>query len=35
MFGIQFIGREDMPPLLLPDVWDQGPPFIIKEVKDE
>jgi NADH-quinone oxidoreductase subunit C len=35
MFGIQFVGREDMPPLLLPDGWDQGPPFIKKEVIDE
>jgi NADH:ubiquinone oxidoreductase subunit C len=35
MFGIKFIGREDMPPLLLPDGWDQGPPFISKEKIDE
>lgn len=35
MFGIKFIGREDIPPLLLPDGWDQGPPFIKKEEIDE
>ncbi len=28
MFGVEFIGREEIPPLLLPDDWDQGPPFI-------
>lgn len=31
MFGIEFVGREETPPLLLPDDWDQGPPFIQKE----
>jgi len=28
MFGIEFTGRSETPPLLLPDEWDQGPPFI-------
>lgn len=28
MFGIEFTGRRETPPLLLPDEWDQGPPFI-------
>lgn len=31
MFGIEFVGREETPPLLLPDDWNQGPPFIQKE----
>jgi len=31
MFGIEFTGREDTPHLLLPDDWDQGPPFISSE----
>jgi NADH:ubiquinone oxidoreductase subunit C len=34
MFGIRFSGREDTPPLLLPDDWDGGPPFIRKEKQD-
>jgi NADH:ubiquinone oxidoreductase subunit C len=28
MFGITFAGRSSTPPLLLPDEWVQGPPFI-------
>ena len=28
MFGIAFTGRSETPPLLLPDEWDQPPPFI-------
>jgi NADH:ubiquinone oxidoreductase subunit C len=35
MFGIEFVGREDMPPLLLPDDWDEGPPFLKSEVNNE
>ena len=35
MFGVRFSGREETPPLLLPDDWDQGPPFIRKEVDNE
>ena len=31
MFGIEFTGRQETPPLLLPDDWDQGPPFMKKE----
>lgn len=34
MFGIVFKGREETPPLLLPDDWDQGPPFRRKETDD-
>jgi len=33
--GVKFTGRTETPPLLLPDDWDQGPPFIRKEVIDE
>lgn len=35
MYGVIFTGRDETPPLLLPDEWDQGPPFIRKEVSDE
>ena len=35
MFGVKFSGREETPPLLLPDDWDQGPPFLREEVEDE
>lgn len=35
MYGVTFIGRSDTPKLLLPDEWDQGPPFIRKEEIDE
>ena len=35
MFGVKFTGRSETPPMLLPDDWDQGPPFIQKEVIDE
>lgn len=35
MFGVKFTGRTETPPLLLPDDWNQGPPFIRKEVIDE
>jgi NADH:ubiquinone oxidoreductase subunit C len=34
MFGIEFTGRVETPHLLLPDDWDQGPPFISGEVKN-
>ena len=34
MFGIEFTGRNETPPLLLPDDWDQGPPFIAKKEKN-
>jgi NADH:ubiquinone oxidoreductase subunit C len=34
MFGITFTGREETPPLLLPDDWAGGPPFIRNEVQD-
>ena len=35
MFGVEFIGRSETPPLLLPEDWDQGPPFLLNEDKDE
>ena len=35
MFGVSFTGREATPPLLLPEEWDQGPPFIRKEHDNE
>jgi len=35
MFGVTFTGREETPPLLLPEEWDQGPPFIRKEQSHE
>ena len=35
MFGVTFTGREKTPRLLLPDEWEQGPPFIRSEVSDE
>jgi NADH-quinone oxidoreductase subunit C len=31
MFGITFSGREETPPLLLPDDWSEGPPFMRRE----
>lgn len=34
MFGIEFTGRQETPPLLLPDDWDQGPPFMSSEEND-
>lgn len=34
MFGIEFTGRSETPPLLLPDEWDQGPPFISEKEKN-
>ncbi|HAF49060.1 MAG TPA: hypothetical protein DCL08_07465 [Anaerolineaceae bacterium] len=34
MFGIEFTGRDETPPLLLPDEWDQGPPFIGEKEKN-
>jgi NADH:ubiquinone oxidoreductase subunit C len=34
MYGITFTGREETPRLLLPDSWDQGPPFIRREASD-
>lgn len=35
MFGVKFIGRSETPRLLLPEDWDQGPPFVKNEVKDD
>ena len=35
MFGVIFTGRSETPPLLLPEEWDQGPPFIRKEQDHE
>ena len=35
MFGITFTGRVETPHLLLPDKWEDGPPFIRSEVQDE
>jgi len=35
MFGIKFAGRNETPPLLLPDDWSEGPPFIRKEERDD
>jgi NADH-quinone oxidoreductase subunit C len=34
MFGINFTGREATPHLLLPDDWDQGPPFTGRKTHD-
>lgn len=34
MFGIEFSGRRETPALLLPDEWDQGPPFIGEKEKN-
>lgn len=34
MFGVEFTGRKETPPLLLPDDWDQGPPFLSSEEND-
>ncbi|MBG0785898.1 MAG: NADH-quinone oxidoreductase subunit C [Anaerolineaceae bacterium] len=34
MFGITFTGRESTPHLLLPDDWDQGPPFTERKTYD-
>jgi len=34
MFGIEFTGREETPHLLLPDDWDEGPPFLSSEEND-
>ncbi len=31
MFGIRFTGREEMPPLLLPDNWQDAPPMLTQE----
>lgn len=35
MYGVSFTGRLETPKLLLPDEWDQGPPFIRAEENDE
>jgi NADH:ubiquinone oxidoreductase subunit C len=35
MYGVSFTGRAETPHLLLPEGWDQGPPFIQREVADE
>ena len=35
MYGVIFTGRSDTPRLLLPDEWDQGPPFINRKARDE
>jgi NADH:ubiquinone oxidoreductase subunit C len=34
MYGVIFTGRDETPRLLLPDEWDQGPPFIRREESD-
>lgn len=34
MFGVHYTGRDETPPLLLPDEWDQGPAFMQKEDTD-
>jgi NADH:ubiquinone oxidoreductase subunit C len=34
MYGVTFTGRDETPRLLLPDEWDQGPPFIRREASD-
>lgn len=34
MFGISFTGRETTPHLLLPDDWDQAPPFTGRKPHD-
>jgi NADH-quinone oxidoreductase subunit C len=34
MFGINFTGREETPHLLLPDDWDQAPPFTGRKTDD-
>lgn len=31
MYGVRFTNREETPPLLLPDDWDQNPPMIPKK----
>ena len=35
MYGVIFTGRSETPRLLLPDEWDQGPPFINRKEHDE
>ena len=35
MFGVIFTGRSETPRLLLPDEWDQGPPFLKRQERDE
>jgi NADH-quinone oxidoreductase subunit C len=35
MYGVIFTGRSETPRLLLPDEWDQGPPFINRKERDE
>jgi NADH-quinone oxidoreductase subunit C len=35
MYGVVFTGRSETPRLLLPDEWDQGPPFIASKERDE
>jgi NADH:ubiquinone oxidoreductase subunit C len=34
MYGVIFNGREETPRLLLPDAWDQGPPFLRSKETD-
>ncbi len=31
LYGVSFSGREEIPPLLLPDDWNQPPPFLSKK----
>jgi NADH:ubiquinone oxidoreductase subunit C len=35
MYGVTFTGRSETPKLLLPEQWDQGPPFLRAEETDE
>lgn len=35
MYGVVFTGRSETPRLLLPDEWDQGPPFLSVKERDE
>lgn len=35
MYGVVFTGRSETPRLLLPDEWDQGPPFLRVKERDE
>ena len=35
MYGVNFTGRTKPPKLLLPEQWDQGPPFLRAEETDE
>lgn len=35
LFGIEFTGRKETLPLLLPDDWTKGPPLLTNEENDE